>query len=105
MLGLEGREGASLVTRYDRLLGALDRANEGWTLHSETSPSPDLQEAASIVFDLLYDLDYETGGELVPRLAGVYGYLADELLSIGRTRDRSRLGDIRRVVGVLRAAV
>ncbi len=105
MLGLEGRGPTSLEARYDRLIHALDRANLGWELQADAGRCADLQEAASIVFDLLYDLDYEKGGELVPRLAGVYGYLADELLSIGRTHDRARLADVRRAVRVLRGAV
>lgn len=98
------RGSRSISARYDRLLGALERAHEAWDLRGGTGRCVDLQEAANIVFELLYTLDYDKGGELVPRLAGVYAFLADELLTIGRTRDRTRLFELRRVVGVLRTA-
>jgi flagellar biosynthetic protein FliS len=97
--------GRQVVTaRYDRLLAALERAPAGWDALSGAGRSAALSEAANIVFDLLYTLDYERGGELVPRLAGVYAYIADELLTIGRTHDVSRLEDLRKVVAMLRAA-
>ena len=37
---------------------------------------------SGIVFDLLYSLDFRRGGETVPRLAAIYGYIGNELLNV-----------------------
>lgn len=93
----------SVPEQYELLLATLTRAE------SELS-SPDdlggrtssLEEASGIVFDLLYSLDFKHGGELVPRLAAIYGYLANELLRVGKTRDRSQLVHLRDMITTLR---
>lgn len=64
--------------------------------------SGQLEEASGIVFDLLYSLDFKNGGELVPRLAALYGYIGNELLNVGRTGDRAQLGHLRDMIATLR---
>lgn len=98
-------EPASLVTeRYERLLSVLSRTQQGWEIESGVGRSTALEEAAGIVFDLLFSLDFRNGGEVVPRLAGIYGFLAEELLTVGRTRDLARLRELRAIVGMLRTS-
>ncbi|MEO7085980.1 MAG: flagellar protein FliS [Gemmatimonadaceae bacterium] len=60
-----------------------------------------LEAASAIVFDLLYSLDFKRGGELVPRLAALYGYIGNELLDVSRTRDREQLEHLRDMVTTL----
>ena len=87
--------------QYELLLTNLARVEQAWQ-EGDCGRNGALEEASSIVFDLLYALDFKQGGELVPRLAGLYGYIANELLAIGRTKDRARLGHLRDMITTLR---
>jgi flagellar biosynthetic protein FliS len=92
----------SIVQHYELLLGKLASAEQDLKTDDACSRSAHLEEASSIVFELLYSLDFKTGGELVPRLAALYGYIANELLSVGRTRDRVALAHLRDMIMTLK---
>jgi flagellar biosynthetic protein FliS len=94
----------SIPQQYELLLSKLSAAEEDLSTDDACARSTHLEEAAGIVFELLYSLDFKTGGELVPRLAALYGYLANELLNVGRTRDRSQLSHLRDMITTLRQA-
>lgn len=87
---------------YELLLGSLARAERELESGAAAGRIPSLEEASGIVFDLLYSLDFKHGGELVPRLAALYGYIANELLNVGKTGDRVRLTHLREMVTSLR---
>jgi flagellar protein FliS len=87
--------------QYELLLGKLLRAEAELAGDEHDGRSGSLEEASGIVFDLLYSLDFKHGGELVPRLAALYGYIASELLNVGRTRDRIQLGHLRDMITTL----
>ena len=63
-----------------------------------------LEAASAIVFDLLYSLDFKRGGELVPRLAALYGYIGNELLNVSRTGDRDQLDHLRDMITTLQGS-
>lgn len=88
--------------QYERLLANLARADRELQGPDGSGRSSHLEEASTIVFDLLYSLDFRNGGELVPRLAALYGYFANELLAVGRTRDRAQLTRLRDMIATLR---
>jgi len=88
--------------QYERLLANLARADRDLQATEPGGRSSHLEEASTIVFDLLYSLDFRNGGELVPRLAALYGYFANELLAVGRSRDRAQLGRLRDMIAALR---
>jgi flagellin-specific chaperone FliS len=88
--------------RYDALLGKLARAERDLDLDDGGIRSVALQEASSIVFDLLYALDFRRGGETVPRLAALYGYIGNELLNVSRTGDKAQLVHLRDMITTLR---
>jgi flagellar biosynthetic protein FliS len=92
----------AIPDRYDLLLGKISRAEREFEAEGVGGRSLYLEEASSIVFDLLYSLDFKTGGELVPRLAGLYGYIANELLTVGKTRDKAQLAHLRDMIMTLR---
>jgi flagellar biosynthetic protein FliS len=106
MSELEAIAAASAAQRtpdkYEQLLAKLSDADRDLELHDVPGRSSHLEEASAIVFDLLYSLDYRQGGELVPRLAALYGYVATQLLVIGKTRNRSDLNHIRDIIRSLR---
>src|SRR5437868_5013133 len=77
--------------QYEQLLNKLSRAERELEAGDAAGRSGYLEEASGIVFDLLYALDFRHGGELVPRLAALYGYIGNELLNVGRTGDRAQL--------------
>ncbi len=93
---------ASVPARYQQLLSALTRAESELDGDDRVGRSPALEQASGIVFELLYALDFRTGGELVPRLAALYGYIGNELLNIGRTGDKARLYHLRDMIEALR---
>ncbi|MEO6878088.1 MAG: flagellar protein FliS [Gemmatimonadaceae bacterium] len=92
----------SIPDQYELLLGKLSRAEREIEAGDTEGRSGHLEEASGIVFDLLYSLDFKNGGELVPRLAALYGYIANELLNVGRTGDRVKLAHLRDMITTLR---
>lgn len=91
----------SIPEQYEALLGKLARAEREFETDDATGRSAHLEEASGIVFDLLYSLDFKSGSELVPRLAGLYGYIANELLNVGKSRDRVQLAHLRDMITAL----
>ena len=91
----------NIPEQYELLLSKLARAERELEA-DDAGRSGSLEEASGIVFDLLYSLDFRNGGELVPRLAALYGYIASELLNVGKTRDRVQLGHLRDMITTLR---
>jgi flagellin-specific chaperone FliS len=92
----------SIPEQYELLLSKIGRAERELESGPGIVRSGHLEEASGIVFDLLYSLDFKHGGELVPRLAALYGYIANELLNVGRTGDRVQLGHLRDMITTLR---
>jgi flagellar biosynthetic protein FliS len=88
--------------RYDQLLSKLADADRDLESHDVPGRSSHLEEASAIIFDLLYSLDFRQGGELVPRLAALYGYIASQLLLIGKTRSRTDLKHVRDMIKSLK---
>lgn len=102
-LDTQSEAGARDVSaRYDLLLSKLAEAERDLELWDEPGRSSHVEEASGIVFDLLYSLDFRQGGEMVPRLAALYGYIANQLLQIGRTRNRADLIHLRDIITSLR---
>ena len=92
----------SIPAQYDLLLAKISLADHELAINAPVGRSAHLEEASAIVFDLLYSLDFKNGGELVPRLAALYGYIGNELLSVGRTGDRVQLGHLRDMIETLK---
>jgi flagellar protein FliS len=92
----------SIPDQYELLLGKIARAERELEEGGSEGRSGHLEEASGIVFDLLYSLDFKNGGELVPRLAALYGYIANELLNVGRSGDRVQLAHLRDMITTLR---
>jgi flagellin-specific chaperone FliS len=92
---------ASIPDRYERLIATLAIAERELVTVDEAGRTACLEEASAIVFDLLYSLDFKHGGETVPRLAALYGYVAKELLAIGKSGDREKLAQLRDMITTL----
>ena len=91
----------TIPDQYEQLLAKLARAERELEA-GQGGRSTHLEDASGIVFDLLYALDFKQGGELVPRLAALYGYIGNELLNVGRTGDREQLAHLRDMITTLR---
>lgn len=92
----------SIPEQYELLLAKLAGADADFASAETAGRSAYLEEASGIVFDLLYSLDFRQGGELVPRLAALYGYIANQLLAVAKTKDRVQLAVLRDMVASLR---
>jgi len=92
----------AVPAQYDLLLAKISLADHELEVSRAGGRGVHLEEASGIVFDLLYSLDFKNGGELVPRLAALYGYIGNELLSVGRTGDRVQLGHLRDMIETLK---
>jgi flagellin-specific chaperone FliS len=92
----------SIPERYTQLLTKIAHADRALETGDGGSRGESLGEASGLVFDLLYALDFRRGGETVPRLAAIYGYIGNELLSVARTGDRQKLAHLRDMVATLR---
>ena len=93
---------SGIPAQYELLLRKLALAERELEAGASGGRSGHLEEASGIVFDLLYSLDFKSGGELVPRLAALYGYIGNELLNVGRTGDRAQLAHLRDMIATLR---
>lgn len=93
---------SGIPLQYELLLRKLALAQRELEAGDLGGRSGHLEEASGIVFDLLYSLDFKNGGELVPRLAALYGYIGNELLNVGRTGDRAQLAHLRDMIATLR---
>jgi len=98
----QGPADVGVPEQYEQLLGKLAKAERELEAGAGGGRSGSLEEASAIVFDLLYALDFRHGGEMVPRLAALYGYIGNELLNVGRTGDRVQLTHLRDMVATLR---
>lgn len=87
--------------QYELLLSKLSRAESELDATDAAGRGSALEEASGIVFDLLYSLDFKHGGEMVPRLAAIYGYVANELLRVGKTQDKTQLKHLRDMIATL----
>ena len=97
-----GQAEPSIPKQYDLLLSKLSSAESELESDETTGRGKHLEEASGIVFDLLYSLDFRHGGELVPRLAALYGYIANQLLLVGKTGDRTQLAHLRDMITTLK---
>jgi flagellin-specific chaperone FliS len=95
-------EEQSIPDQYELLLAKLSRAERELNGGESVGHRAYLEEASGVVFDLLYSLDFKHGGELVPRLAALYGYIANELLSISRSGNRDDLGHLQDMITTLK---
>jgi flagellin-specific chaperone FliS len=95
-------EEQSIPEQYDLLLSKLSDADRELDGGESVGHRTYLEEASAVVFDLLYSLDFKNGGELVPRLAALYGYIANELLSVSRTGNRDNLHHIHDMIKTLK---
>jgi flagellar secretion chaperone FliS len=89
---------------YEGLLKNLRRAGKQIGVGDLEGKSESLQKASAIVYELLGSLDFEAGGELASRLAGLYGYFAREIMEVSRTLDRIRLDSLTEMVAGLHQA-
>jgi flagellar secretion chaperone FliS len=89
---------------YEHLLRSLRQADRQIEAGDIEGRSASLQKASAIVFELLGSLDFEAGGELASRLAGLYGFFAGEIADIGRTRDSERLDALIQMISGLHDA-
>ena len=48
----------------------------------DAEPFGCLVDASNAVLEALRDLDFKRGGDVAPRLASLYGYVAGELLTV-----------------------
>jgi flagellin-specific chaperone FliS len=88
--------------QYDLLLHKLTLAERELEAGNTSGRSGHLEEASGLVFDLLYSLDFKHGGELVPRLAALYGYIGNELLNVGKTGDLGQLAHLKDMIATLK---
>jgi flagellar secretion chaperone FliS len=89
---------------YEHLLKNLRMAEKQVASGDIEGRSASLQKASAIVFELLGSLDFDAGGELASRLAGLYGFFAGEIADIGRTRDARRLDALIQMIAGLHTA-
>ena len=94
-------EEQTIPDQYEVLLDKLSNAERELENPVSLGHRAYLEEASAVVFDLLYSLDFKNGGELVPRLAALYGYIANELLSVARTGNRDNLVHIHDMIATL----
>lgn len=83
---------------FEHLLLNLRRAAKQMELANVAGQSEHLGKASAILFELMGTLDREQGGAVASQLASLYGFLAAELMDVGRTADAHKL---QRIIGIV----
>ncbi|HET8656080.1 MAG TPA: flagellar export chaperone FliS [Longimicrobiaceae bacterium] len=89
---------------YEHLLARLQRASVQIEAGDIEGKAESLSKASEIVLELAGSIDHERGGEIARNLSALYAYFASEILTIGRTLDRQRLGQLTAMAGELHEA-
>lgn len=89
---------------YQGLLKNLRRAGMQIGSGDLEGKSESLQKASAIVYELLGSLDFDAGGEIASRLAGLYAFFLREIVEAGRSLDRKRLDTLGEMIGNLHDA-
>lgn len=76
---------------YEHLLSNLRRAEVQIEAGDMEGKATSLERAQAIVMELLSSLDAERGGEVATRLAALYAFFVDEIMTAGRSLDVVRL--------------
>lgn len=83
---------------YEHLLGSMRRAIVQIETENLEGRAESLSRASAIVGELLASLDRTNGGALADGLAGLYAYIAIELLEVGRS---GGVGSLPRLIGLV----
>lgn len=83
---------------FEHLLLNLRRAAKCMEQADVAGRATHLGKASSILFELLGTLDQERGGAVAAQLASLYGFLASELMDVGRNNDSHKL---QRIIGIV----
>lgn len=76
---------------YEHLLLNLRRASRQIELGDQEGKAASLDKASAIVMELIGALDFERGGEIATRLAGLYLFFSTEMIGARQKVDTVRL--------------
>jgi flagellar protein FliS len=98
--------GKIVIMLYDEAIKQLDSAAE--LLESETKEldrvNNAILKAQDIVTELMVSLDFDKGGEIAPKLFGLYRYFNDQLMEANVKKDAAPLRVVRGFLNELRDA-
>jgi flagellar secretion chaperone FliS len=86
---------------YEHLLVSLKRAAKQIQAREVEEKARSVEKATSILHELLASLDFETGGEIAPRLASLYSFFLREVAEASRSLDAARLEPLIEMVASL----
>jgi flagellar protein FliS len=101
---LSASPGQLVLIVYDYLLVHLRRTEIAIQTNKIELRSESLTKCWSALAELMCGLDMERGGAIAEQLRSLYSFFSAELIDVGRTSDRARLGRITQQVGELRDA-
>ena len=98
--------GKIIVMLYDEAIKQLDSAI---TLLETNTKELDrvnnaILKAQDIITELMVSLDFEKGGDIAPKLFGLYRFFNDQLMEANIQKDASPLRSVRLFLGELREA-
>lgn len=98
--------GKIIVMLYDEAIKQLDGAAD--LLKSEPKQLDQINncilKAQDIVTELMVSLDFDKGGEIAPKLFGLYRFFNDQLMEANINKNPEPLSVVRRLMGELRDA-
>ncbi|MEE8441491.1 MAG: flagellar export chaperone FliS [Spirochaetia bacterium] len=98
--------GKIVVMLYDEAIKQLDLAVA--LLETDTKEldrvSNAILKAQDIITELMVSLDFEKGGEIAPKLFGLYRFFNDQLMEANIRKEASPLRSVRLFLGELREA-
>lgn len=94
-----------ILMLFDGALLAIATANHAMQERNIATKGESISKAIDIVTNgLKASLDFNTGGDLAPRLAALYDYICDRLLHANLRNDKTALGEAARLLTELRSA-
>ncbi len=98
--------GKIIVMLYDEAIKQLDSAIA--LLETDTKEldrvNNAILKAQDIITELMVSLDFEKGGDIAPKLFGLYRFFNDQLMEANIQKDASPLRSVRLFLGELREA-
>ena len=98
--------GKIIVMLYEEAIKQLDGAID--LLKAENRPLDQINnrilKAQDIVTELMVSLDFDKGGEIAPKLFGLYRYFNDQLMEANINKNPQPLEAVRQLMGELRDA-
>ncbi|MCG6537201.1 MAG: flagellar export chaperone FliS [Syntrophales bacterium LBB04] len=93
-----------IILCYETVISNIRMARESYILKDYETKAKCIQKAQDIIYELMYALDFERGGEVAKNLYVLYNFLIRHLLEADLKRDIEALNEVVEMTAELKSA-